>query len=101
MSIETLISEHYTAADPTQSPDLERFFYANGFGKVRWEYRSTNIAYGYPDNPPLNPSLHLVDVRHYTNLVPPPKSVVTPVGTVPAKPLRIADFGWPPNFVLP
>jgi len=112
-TIEVLVSEHYGAEDPTRAPGMERFFYAAGWGKVRWEgwgtgtpsnelaQRAPAIEYGYPTAPSLNPAHQLLDVRTYTNIVPQTRTLFVPRAPMLSRPLSIADFGWPPNFVLP
>lgn len=111
--IEVLVAEHYNGTDPTTSDSMERFHFGAGWGKLRWEawssvppgneliQRAPAVALGFP-NPSLNPAHHLVDVRVWTNIVPEPKSLITANMYIPVRPgARVADFGWPPNFVLP
>jgi len=96
-----IVSEHYTGADPTQSPIMERFIYAQWMGLVRWEFygtgqavpgtfeRAIDFPYGYPTSAPLNPSLRLNDCRTWTNW----RSDLPRVTTRAA--------GWPSGVVLP
>lgn len=107
--VETLVSEHYSTEDPTQADAVERFWYASGIGKIRWERWSrdppvpddalnpTQIPYGWP-SPTLSQGLRLSDLRNYTNIVLTP---ALPAGLPQVAPFTIASTGWPPNFVLP
>lgn len=112
--LQVLISEHYSGADPKTSDAMERFFYADGYGRIRWESWSTTalpatslnaaapaMPWGYPDYPPLNTSQHIVYVRHWANILPLSKIYIPSVHYFIGQRRSIADFGWPSGFVLP
>ena len=100
-----VVSEHYSGNDPSTATSVERFFYAQWLGKVRWEIwglpgsqpidptlhaRAVPFPMGYPGSPPLTPGLMLLDCRSYINW------------TMGANPqFTVRGAGWPQGVVLP
>jgi len=76
----TVISEHYNGATIFGSTQLERFYFAQGWGKLRWEYWSTSpptrdLTGECPTVPTwgVAPSfwgVQLSDCRTWTNIIP-------------------------------
>ena len=78
--IPTVISEHYNRATIFGSTQLEGFYFAQGWGKLRWEYWSTSspsrdLTGECPTVPKwgIAPSfwgVRLTDCRTWTNIIP-------------------------------
>jgi len=78
--IPTVISEHYNGSTIVGSTQLERFYFAQGWGKLRWEYWSTSppsrdLTGECPTVPTweVTPSFwhaELTDCRTWTNVIP-------------------------------
>jgi hypothetical protein len=91
-----LISEHYGAATPASSCQMERFFFALHLGWVRWEAWNqcgtapigNNLAGRCPQinnigTPYGTPAFVMLECRALTNFV------------VPTSPIRADRWGWP------
>jgi hypothetical protein len=78
--IPTVISEHYNGSSIAVSTQLERFYFAQGWGKLRWEFWTTstpsrNLAGECPTVPtwevaPSFSGAQLTDCRTWTNIIP-------------------------------
>ena len=79
LRIPTIISEHYDGPSPSQSVNLERFWFALGWGKIRWDFYSADrpsrgdISGACPRMPPWDyvppfPGAQLTDCRVWTNI---------------------------------
>jgi hypothetical protein len=90
--IPTVISDHYNGSAIAESTQLERFYFAQGWGKLRWEYWSTSppsrdLTGECPTVPtwevaPSFPGAQLTDCRTWTNIIP------------DASGWSVADYGW-------
>jgi hypothetical protein len=97
--IDTVITEVYSGTDLSNSIDMEREFYAFGWGALRWEaWRSdaSTVSQDLTERmPEINwsldpPGFHMVDGRMWTNLISVDDRRLQ--GAVKS----VADFGWPP-----
>ncbi|HWB47710.1 MAG TPA: hypothetical protein VG651_01255 [Stellaceae bacterium] len=100
ISLPTIIVEHFDAASMAQAHALERFYYAQGFGKLRWEAWVTDSGKftqadtlarsgrcpGLIDGTAPAAGWRMVDCRMWTNIVADPARAGW----------RVRDFGWPP-----
>ena len=90
--IPTVISEHYNGSTVARSTELERFYFAQGWGKLRWEYWSTSppsrdLTGECPSVPTweVAPSFwraQLTDCRTWTNIIPDTSG------------WSVSDYGW-------
>ena len=99
-TLRAVLVEHYDAATIAKAHALERFYYARGLGKVRWEAWSTQERFAaqadalarsgrcpaLADSTPPAEGWRMADCRMWTNIVAEP---VPPVW-------RVRDFNWPP-----
>jgi hypothetical protein len=95
-----MISEHYNRPSLSESRSMERFYYAQDFGKVRWEAWSTDTGNSaksealsqsgrcarLADGAPPDAGWMMIDCRMWTNIV------IDPARTG----WRVRDFNWPP-----
>lgn len=89
-SLRTIISEHYDRETIAGSAAMERSYFAEGYGLVRWEAWGRTPAPPIPDLPqryqwvaysdPPGAGWHLDDVRTWTNVVACPPTAVPVVG---------------------
>jgi hypothetical protein len=101
MALDTILTEHYDNVDQASSVNMERNFFAKGFGNLRWEAWSkdpnhqvgNDLANRCPANLNVNgyyyvedPSWHIVDCRFWTNFAP-----ATPL-------FSVATYGWHGNL---
>jgi hypothetical protein len=99
-NLPTVIAEHYDRKSLAEAHALERFYYAQEFGKVRWEAWSTDSAKAaqaealqqsgrcapLTDSTPPGDGWTMVDCRMWTN-----------IAIEPDQPgWRVRDFNWPP-----
>jgi hypothetical protein len=90
--IPMVISEHYNGPTITGSTQLERFYFAQGWGKLRWEYWSTSpssrdLTGECPTVPawegaPSFSGVQLTDWRTWTNIIPDTSG------------WSVSDYGW-------
>jgi hypothetical protein len=90
--IPTVISEHYNGSSIAGSTELERFYFAQGWGKLRWEFWTTsppsrNLTGECPTVPTweVAPSFwhaQLTDCRTWTNIIPDTSG------------WSVSDYGW-------
>jgi hypothetical protein len=99
-ALPTIIVEHFDAASIVDAHALERFYYARGLGKLRWEAWVTDPAKAsqaesfarsgrcieLADSGPPASGWRMVDCRMWTNIV---------VDRSHAG-WRVRDFNWPP-----
>jgi hypothetical protein len=100
VTLPTIVSEHFDAARPEASRAMERFYYARGLGKVRWEawsaarqdaaqsaqFEATGRCPPVADGGAPDDRWHLVDCRMWTNIV----------ANRDHPGWRVRDFNWPP-----
>jgi hypothetical protein len=99
-TLPTIVVEHYDARSIDRAHAMERFYFARGMGKVRWEAwskddRKSSQAEALAregrcpvllDAAPPEAGWLMIDCRTWTNIVNDPSQ--------PA--WRVRDFGWPP-----
>jgi hypothetical protein len=99
-TLPTIVVEHYDARSIDRAHAMERFYFARGMGKVRWEAwskddRKSTQAEALAregrcpvllDAAPPEAGWLMIDCRTWTNIVNDPSQ--------PA--WRVRDFGWPP-----
>jgi hypothetical protein len=104
MTLPTIIVEHYDARSIDRAHALERFYYARGLGKVRWEawsnddrksaqadaFARTSRCAALPDATPPDTGWRMVDCRMWTNIV----------SNQSEPSWRVRDFGWPPADLM-
>lgn len=94
LTLDTIVTEHYNNGSIAGSYDMERNWFAEGFGNLRWESWSTKVPPGADlaaRCPPLSingyyavgDGWYLQDCRNWTNLVLAPPNFT----------LRV--YGWP------
>ena len=90
--IPTVISEHYNASSVGKATELERFYFAQGWGKLRWEFWTTSppsrdLTGECPTVPtwmvaPSFAGAQLTDCRTWTNIIPDTSG------------WSVSDYGW-------
>jgi hypothetical protein len=100
VALSTIVSEHFNAPTMIASHSMERFYYAKGLGKVRWEAWSSNSAASsrsaalqqsgrcapIADSGPPDAGWFMIDCRMWTNIVVDRQRPQW----------RVRDFNWPP-----
>jgi hypothetical protein len=92
-TLPVVISEHYNSGDMTKATAMERSYFCQGWGLCRWEAWSTTMGPAVdlgPRNPDMGTPLagppasgwQMVDVRHWTNIVP-------------TTSFSLNQYGWP------
>ena len=99
-TLPTILVEHYDARSIERAHAMERFYYARGLGKVRWEawskddrkssqaedFARSGRCAALADATPPDVGWRMLDCRMWTNIVSDPSQ--------PA--WRVRDFAWPP-----
>jgi hypothetical protein len=100
VALPTVVVEHYDRRSFEEARAMERFYFARGLGKVRWESWSTDDKWAtqaanfaasgrcaaVADSVPPAAGWRMIDCRMWTNIV----IDATPPGW------RVRDFNWPP-----
>ncbi len=99
-SLPTIVVEHFDGPSLARSHAMERFYYARGFGKLRWESWDTDRAKAaqaelfsrsercapLSGSTPPGDAWKMIDCRMWTNIV-----------SDPTRPnWRVREFNWPP-----
>jgi hypothetical protein len=99
-ALPTILVEHYDARSIDRAHAMERFYFARGMGKVRWEawskddqkssqaeaFAGSGRCAALPDATPPDTGWRILDCRMWTNIVSDPGR----------SSWRVRDFGWPP-----
>jgi hypothetical protein len=104
VTLPTVIVEHYDRRSLEDAHAMERFYFAKGLGKVRWEswsaddkwesqaqkFASSGRCTAVSDSTAPTTGWRMIDCRMWTNIV---------IGAVPPD-WRVRDFNWPPAELI-